>query len=46
MEKIIFCSLLLVSMNSLAKEIKTKEQAIESICGDASVYAKQVMNGR
>ena len=46
MEKIIFCSLLLVSMNPLAKEIKTKEQAIENICGDASVYAKQVMNGR
>lgn len=46
MKKIIFCSLLLVSMNPLAKDIKTKEQAIESICGDASTYAKQVMNGR
>lgn len=33
-------------MNPLAKDIKTKEQAIESICGDASIYAKQVMNGR
>lgn len=42
---ILVISLCLMS-NAFAEKITTKQQAIESICGDAADYAKQIMNGR
>lgn len=46
MKKNLILVFLLCWMTNAFAEKTTKEQMVESICGDASDYAKQVMNGR